>query len=355
MKTGQKKNKKMILRNRFFKRTVTFLLGVAFCLCSCTKKASEADPNTVLTFNQQPISIGEVYVYVETIKEEYERKYGLGVWDMKISSDTDAIDMEELTRRDIIDNIVKVKTLTVQSKNLGISLSAEEQMDVNEQTSEFWKNLTDRQIESMGLTRDIVCKVITENLLAKKTYEKVIEDAKIEVSDEEARETSFYDMFFACYTLDSNNDVVAMTEENRAAEYKKAVQAYDTLITPVDDRGEKNVVALSEYYGLKYSSYYTMTPEEIEKKYGKDIKDVIYSLEDDSYSLVTESEYGYHIFYVNALTDREATDKRKAEITKDKEREYFENIYKNWLRSLDENYSYERSVNKKIYSEIEFR
>ena len=81
---------------------------------------------------------------------------------------------------------------------------------------------------------------------------------------------------------------------------------------------------------------------------------MLYSLDDGSYSLVTESEYGYHIFYMKSLTDRDATDKLKDSEISTKERTYFSSYYEKWLQETDSGYSYDRSVDEDIYSKIQF-
>ena len=88
--------------------------------------------------------------------------------------------------------------------------------------------------------------------------------------------------------------------------------------------------------------------------YGSEICDMLYSLDDGSYSLVTESEYGYHIFYMKSLTDRDATDKLKDSEISTKERTYFSSYYEKWLQETDSGYSYDRSVDEDIYSKIQF-
>ena len=97
-----------------------------------------------------------------------------------------------------------------------------------------------------------------------------------------------------------------------------------------------------------------MTPSEIEGIYGKDICDSLYGLEDGSYSLVTESEYGYHIFYMKELTDRDATDQHKLDIIKTKKNAYMEELYAEWLPKIDAGYSYEKSVDFDVYQRIGF-
>ena len=115
-----------------------------------------------------------------------------------------------------------------------------------------------------------------------------------------------------------------------------------------------NIEGLAEYYGLHNAAYYTMTPSEIEGIYGKDIMESLYNLDDESYSLVTESEYGYHIFYMKALTDREATDKRKSELIVSKRRNYMQTHYTEWQKESDPKFNYEDNVDFKVYSAIKF-
>ena len=80
----------------------------------------------------------------------------------------------------------------------------------------------------------------------------------------------------------------------------------------------------------------------------------MYGLEDGSYSLVMESDYGYHIFYMKALTDRDATNERKNELIVSKRRKYMDTHYEEWLKNADPNFSYEKSVDFAVYDSIQF-
>ena len=63
---------------------------------------------------------------------------------------------------------------------------------------------------------------------------------------------------------------------------------------------------------------------------------------------------GFEISMPEALTDRKATDERKIELKEKKQKEYFDALYKNWLRSIDDGYDYDVSVNKKLFDDIKF-
>lgn len=335
---------------------VILALLLVLCLTGCGEEGNnDVEYDTVFTFDGTDISLGETYIYAKTVQEDYVSTYGEDVWSMEVTlEDGSTKNMAEVTREDIIWDIVRVKMLLKQAEERNITLTEEEKEKAIAQSEDFWKNLTDEQIQEMQLSEEMVQNILIENALAQKTYLEILSRAEIEVSDEDARETTFYDMYFECYSEDGNGNIVPYTEEEKKIQYEKALQAYSTLIDPIDTEVRVNIESLSEYYGLEHSSYYTMTPEEIENVYGTDIYENLYKLDEGSFSLVTETEYGYHIFYMTALTDREATDKNKEAMTAALEKAYFDDKFQGWLKKIDKKFSYEESVNMEVYERISF-
>ena len=339
------------------KRAVVLVLLMVLSLCftGCGSKDSEEEGDIVFTFAKNPITLGEVYVYAETVKEDYEATYGKDVWNMTIKlADGTEENMEVVTRKDIIDTIVRVKVLNAISKNYGIELTDAEITAEKNKADIFFNRLTDDQLDKMQITENLVENVFCENLLAQRVYEKLIDDAGIEISDEEARETTFYDMFFAFYSEDEDKNLSEITDIKKQEQYNKALQAYKTLVSPVSEESG-NIESLAAYYNLEYSRYYTMTPKEIKEQYGEDIYEDLYQLEDGSYSLIIETEYGYHLFYMKYLTDPEATADRKKELTIDAEERFFASKFPSWQRTVDSEYSYVKSVNMDVYDKISFK
>ena len=360
------KNRSRSSRNSSrYGRKGVFLLVLAMLLTlglsGCGKESVDStgaearSESAVFRFQGQDVTLGEVYLYALPVIEDYEKSYGKDIWNMTVTvGDDQKQDMKTVTRKDVIENIVKVKVLVSKAASYKVSLTVEEKQDAEDETEAFWKNLTDRQIAEMELTRDLVYKCMTENRLAAKVYDAIMEEAGIEISDEEARETTFYDLYFPTYKETANGTAKPMGDAEKSEQYDKAVQAYNSLITPMDENVTRDPAALATYYGLTNASYYTMTPEEVRDTYGKDIADMLYTLEDGSCSLVTETEYGYHIFYMKALTDRTATDKKKSRIERERRNSYFSTRFAGWLKDLDANYHYEDSVDFSVYDRIKF-
>ncbi len=341
-------------KNKFY-IAILVLFSALFLNACGTNEVTEERAEVVFEFNDEEITLGEVYIYANTVIEDYERRYGDDVWNLDITLDNGrTVNMEEATREDIIESIVRVKVLYSRASQYDIVLTEAEEAEVTEKASDFYNKLTDAQLQEMQITQDVVIEVLMENAIAEKVYDSIIEEADIEVSFEEARQTTFYDMCFECYREGANGNIIEFTEEERDAQYERALQAYSTLVDPVNTENENNPESLSDYYGLKYSSYYTLSPEEIADMYGQEVCDEIYSLEDGSYSLVTETEYGYHIFYIKALTDSTATTSKKQEMEKELCSEYFDSLYNEWKENADKDFSYSDSVNQEVYERIEF-
>ncbi|MCR4845437.1 MAG: hypothetical protein K5865_01700 [Eubacterium sp.] len=346
--------------------TLVLVLCMLLMICGCGETDSvSSEGEVVFTFDGQEVTIGEVFLYANTVKDKYESDYGENIWgeDVSINRD-DSVSLEDVTRKDIIEDIVHVKLLVNKANEYKVALTDEETTKVAAETDDFYEKLTDDQISEMKLSYDLVKKVMNENAIARKVYNTIIEEAAIEVSDEEARETTIYDLFFEAYSVASSGDVTKFSDDEKQAQYERALQAYNTLINPIENTSNDgtsstatnstNIEGLAEYYGLVKSSYYTYTPEEIRDIYGDEIADSLYALEDGSYSLVTESEYGYHIFYMKALTDRDATDAHKQELIRFKRNDYMNELYKKWIDEKDPDFSYEDSVNFDVYSQIKF-
>ncbi len=341
----------------------TCLLVLSGCSFSDKSKKNRTveDRTAVFTFAGETVSKGEVYIYVNTVKERYEYRYGEDVWDktpeqLATSTDVaeDAPTMEEVTRENIIQDIVNTKVLVSKQEDYGIELSPEWMQELKEQAEAFCDGLNDADVQSMEITVDLAYKVLYENAVAGLVKEKLLADSDIEISDETARMTTFYDMYFNCFTKDAAGNIIPFTEAEREKQYENAIQACSMLATAeVDNNAEaKSIDKLADYYELEYASDYTLTPDEILEIYGQDIYDKLYAMENGDYSTVIESEYGYHVFLMIALTDKKATAANKEIIKKQRMDTLLHDSYIKWRKELDKDFSYPDSVNMDIYNSI---
>jgi hypothetical protein len=264
--------------------------------------------------------------------------------------------MESITREDIVDEIIKVKTLASKKDDYGVDISDEERQQLTDRASDFYSGLNDADKAEMGITADMAYQVLYENVIAGRVMDKLLSDDSLEVSDEEARMTTFYDMCFACYSQDASGNITAYSDDEKKIQYDNALQACSLLATARLEGNEDadSIEKLADYYNLPEAREYTLSPEQILETYGQDIYDQIYSMQNGDYSAVIESEYGYHVFEMIALTDAKATAANKEIIKKQRTDTLLSDTLEKWESDIDKDFTYPDSVNMDVYNSIKF-
>ena len=329
-------------------------MGIALFGCGESEN-TDTGKEVVFRYNGQDICIDEVYVYAQTLKEKYESKYGKDVWSQNIVTDDGLeMDAEDAARRETISKIVKTKTLITRSDEYGISLTDSELRKQDQDAEKFYELLTDEQIAEAQLDEDTVKRVLEESALADKIYAYVMKQSSTEISDEQARMSTFYDMFFECYSEDDFGNITLYPQSKIDAQKRKADAAY-AAIAEESDNPDLNISFLGSAKELKYAGTHTMSRDEIVSTYGQNALDILYSLSDGQISTVVQTEYGYHIFQMISITDEEATAENKQKLTDAADGEYYDNLMSDWISELDSSYSYSKRVDMDVYNKISFK
>jgi uncharacterized protein YifE (UPF0438 family) len=376
-----------------FKKMLAALTVSAVLVTGCsfnpqtsgTENVSQ-DETVVFTFGDTTVSRGEVYIYANSVKERYELCYGGDVWSKTLdevvtgdaetsaetaatatdietadgttvqeNSQTEGASIESLTREDIVNEIIKVKTLVSKKADYGVDVTEDERQQLLDKAATFYNGLNDADKSEMEITEDMAYQVLYENVIAGRVMDKLLSDDSLEVSDEEARMTTFYDMCFVCYSQDASGNISPYSDEEKQIQYENALQACSMLATAQLDGNEDmdSIDKLAAYYNLSEAGEFTLSPEQILETYGQDIYDQIYNMENGDYSAVIESEYGYHVFEMIALTDAKATAANKEIIKKQRMDTLLSDTLEKWESEIDENFTYPDSVNMDAYNSIE--
>lgn len=332
------------------------MLFVLMLIPACGKKGKNDtdDGTTVFEYGDNKVSKAEVYIYLNTVKERYEDIYGSEIWNISLPEGEDETSMELLTREEVIADIVRVKTFVAHAEEYDIRISETEDNAIKEKAQEFYKKLTDKDIEDMEMTEEMAYNVMYENLVASKVEQIILESAKIEISDEEARQTTFYDLFFPCYKKDSAGNIIEMTDEEKEQQYENALNSCSTLGTAVLDDNEtgEDIENIAAFFRLEEGGEMTLSPEEIQDRYGRDVYEILYAMDNGEYSQVIETEYGYHVFEMIELTDQKATAEQKKIMTEEEKQKVLKKQLDEWSKEIDADFSFPDSINMDVYDSI---
>lgn len=333
-------------------RKVFAILLSIVCLLSVTAcgKKQEDNQTVVYEFGDSVITYGEFFIYAKTVEEDYQKTYGNGIWSLELTTDDGTSTVKEITIEDLIYDINRVKVLVSQAEDMKVALSDNEKAEAENAAEKFFRGLTEGDKEESEITKATVVNVIEENMLAKKVYDAKIAEYDFEISEEEARMTTFYDMVFECYSVKKDGSVEEYTEEKKATQLEKANEALSTLAQGEDVTYEDIV----DKYHLEYSATYTMSKTEMIEEYGESVADKLLALKDGEVSVVVESKYGYHIFKMIKSNDEDLTKVNKEEIIEEKQKEYFSGVYEEWLKKYDSKFSMEEDVNMEVVAKFNF-
>ncbi len=339
------------------KKLQGIFIVMCFCVLSsfsgCSNEEAttwEDSKDTIYKIGNTEVNYSEVWIYTNTVKQGYESIYGTGIWNIEVGTDDNKQTIEEVTREDIIDTITRTKILVDKAPEYEITLSGEEKEKVNQQAKEFFDHLTDEDISECGASIELAIKVFEENAIADKVYAKILKDNTYEVSEEDARMTTVYDLIFETYSLDGDGNPVPFSDEAAKTRLDDANAAFERLVT------EENVVIedIVSQYSLKYAGEHTLSYDDMEQEYGEKACSVIYSLEDGECSQVIKTDYGYHIIKMIASTDEKATDENRKKLNKVNEKKYFNEIYDKWKKDAMGSFDYDKDINQEVYNRITF-
>ena len=107
------------------------LCMMIFVITGCNDKTDNKketkDSTVVFQYGDNIVTKAEVWLYINTVKERYEKQYGQDVWELALPEDNNGeISMADLTREEVVSEIVKVKTLCAHAEDYDVSLTEKE-------------------------------------------------------------------------------------------------------------------------------------------------------------------------------------------------------------------------------------
>ncbi len=336
--------------------TATLVLSMAGCskgkedskdssvMTESTVESSDKDTikenakTVVVTVNDQEVTFDEFRIYLQSQRDEIEAMYGEDIWSMEI--DDEGTTYEEMFIKSVFDQIINIKLVCSQAETLGITLSEDELLDVDEYTSQFLSEFSEEALEYYSVNKDIIRNIYKDNVLYYKIYESLTLSVDTFVKDEEARQSVFQYILVAKYGFDVDGNQFDYTPEQLEEAKTRAYELH------------KEALSTTNFKDLALAN--TDDEDEVELIVGKgdmkpELEKAAFALEEGQISDVIDLEEGYFIFYCVEEQNQEATDAKKEEIIKERQDQAFEEQYKAWDEAK------EVSVDEELYNSISLK
>ena len=256
----------------------------------------------------------EVMIYLTNIRNQYEDVFGEEIFAQNI----DGISIEESIKQTVLARIAKIKMMNLMAEYYEITLDERELELAENAAAEYYQSLSAEEIASMdGATQETVLQLYEEYALANKVYQYLVQGVNQEISDDEARTVTVWQIFLSTSYDRENGERADVSEAEREAVYQQAESICERL-----EAGEDFMTLASEYSDAgELEAYYRKGEQE------ESLVEAVFQLAENEVSGIIEGKQGYYIFQCISTYDMEQTEARKREIVKERQQEMFGQIY----------------------------
>lgn len=171
------------------KKLIIFILALVLTGCMGSK-------DYVVKIGKDKISRGEYLVYLMEQKKNFENQGGSDIWE----ADFDGVSAEEIAKQNAVNTLVMVKTAVKQTKELGITLTEDDEKKAEAQTEELLNDFKQEDLKNLDLNRDKIYKIMKEVALQNKVYAYVTDSYAINEAEFKEYLTQYYEEHKAEFT-----------------------------------------------------------------------------------------------------------------------------------------------------------
>jgi len=306
-------------------KIIIFVVILVLAAVIFGRKGEEKEEETVWTegsmlrIGDTQVDYREGMVYLNAVQQDYEQYYGSDIW--KYAVDAMGNTMGDVLKAQTLEQIIYIKVVCQKASELGIVLSEEELQIVDAQTAAYMETLKESELLLHGVNADIVRRIYSDNLLARKTFEATTLNVDTDIPDEEAAQHKFQTIAIRNFKIDASGNRVSY-EGNELEELTARVEGLRTKALETEDFYKLAAANTEDSTMLELTAGKGDFPAEFEK--------TVLSLKTGEVSEVIKTTDYYYIFYCVRDFDIDATHEKKEEIIALRQEEEFKTRYQEW-------------------------
>lgn len=321
------------------------LCAVLLVLCAGCRNGNREQETVwrdggLLRIGESQVDVREAYVYLFAVKEEYEQYYGDGIWSYVIDDKENTLGT--LIKEQVLEQVLYIKVVCQKADELNLVLTEEELFEVEEKTRAFMERDKTAALLQYGVNEDIVRRIYTDNVLARKMFEYTTLSVDTDIPNEEAGQHRWYSIAIRSYKIDASGAKNYYSEQEKQELRVRMEQLHKQAL---------ECAKAEEFYRLAQGK--TENDELLELVAGpgdlpEEYASAVLGLKSGEVSEVIETEDYFYIFYCVKDFDVDATHEKKEQMIAKRQQEEFMKQYEVWKRQT------ETEVNERLWNEVKF-
>lgn len=323
------------------KKAIALMLTVAALTVSgCGNKIDTAA--TFATLGDTTVTMGVANFLVKYQQANYDLYYmpyfGEGMWDTDMYGN--GTTMSQDVKSNVAEDLQEMYLLQAHMGEYDITISEEEESAIAKAVDDFLAENSKKAIKQIGATnREDVETVLRLKTIQAKMHERIIQDANVEVTDEEAAQKalSYVEINTDGYYDDDNNYIeYEETQKESLKDTAAMIASAEDFDTAVTDNGYTVSTANYGSAADEGSVLDSAVLEEADK------------LKEGQVSGVIETESAYYVVRLDSEYDEEASATKKEELISQKQEEYYNGILDGWKEDS------EWTINEEEWEKVNF-
>lgn len=302
--------------------------------------------NELFFLEEELCTVGEAKLFLMNQKNLYTSRYGQEIWAATYEGEPLYTYLEDNLR----DFLIRLKCMVLMAQANEITLSADDQTLITLATNSYYKSLSEAELAYCDVTQQEINEAFSDYFLANKLYRVLTQDAKKEISDDEARVITvqmIYLPFDGESAAGKETDGIDQTEGNTAddggnigetetvngPEASVEAETAGELIQELHRRAtkeEEDFYTLAEGYSKGPWTEKQIRRGEMESAF----ESAAFSLSSGAISKVVTGDSGYYVIKCINNHEEELTDLHREELIEEWKRDVFRTAYDAFVGNL---------------------
>ncbi|WP_373214777.1 FKBP-type peptidylprolyl isomerase [Ruminococcus sp. 5_1_39BFAA] len=317
--------------------TVAVLTGVlaAGMLSGCGEKKLDGT-QTVATVNGTEIPMGVLSLYARQSQAQTEAMYmsfmgsAANIWDQTADTESGETYGEQAVKS-CLEQIELMYIMKEKAADYGVEITEDEQNAMADAAAEFMADNDEETIEALSVTEDQVKELLELETYREKIRQPIYDEAAIEISEDEAQQSSF-----TYVSISTSGD--DLTEDDIATRKEQAQAILDEMKEdPEADMGE-TAKAQDESYSALSGTFFTneSDDEDMTSSYPDEVIEALRTLGDgEVYPELIETDTSCYIVRLDETHDEDATQSKMESLKSTKESKYYTETTDKWLEDAE--------------------
>ena len=314
------------------------LAGVlaAGMLTGCGEKKLDGT-KTVATVNGTEIPMGVVSIAARQQQAQMDAMYasftgsGVNIWDT-VADEKTGETYGEQAAKDTLKQVELMYIMKDKAADYKVEVTEEDEKAIAEAAKAFMEANSEETIAELSVTEAQVKTYLELQTYKQRIYNEIMDEAKVEVTDEEANQSSF--TYVSIST--SGED---LTEDDKKKKKEQAQEILDKMKEdPTGDMSEA-AKAADESYSALTGTFTTAESKEEDGDsayYPKEVLEVLRGLKEGEMAPeVIETDTGYYVVRLDKKLDEEATESKRESLESEKKTEYYTETTDKWLEDAE--------------------